>query len=106
MIAIRYAALMALVFWVGGMAGNRFGEPFRQVHLLAYVCGAVIIVCLFVMKFVGPPPHGFIPRVALVALMLAIAIGSRAAVQLETSTALMTVNIALGLVLLFWYVRE
>jgi uncharacterized membrane protein len=162
MLAIRYVALLALVIWLGGMimlgllvapstfrvlqaadpvsgrvlAGALFGAILRNFHLLAYACGAVVLVCLFAIKFLGPPPHAFIPRVAIIVVMLAIAVYSGYAVageiaQIQSqvsgpmntlnaddarrlrfdtlhqrSTALMTVNMALGLVLLFWYVRE
>ena len=72
MIAVRYAAIAALVMWLGGMlvlgllvapstfrvlqahdpaagrmlAGALFGTILRQFHLLSYVCGFVILVCL------------------------------------------------------------
>jgi hypothetical protein len=56
------------------------------------------------MKFVGPPPHAFVPRAALTALMLLI-LGVSALFR-GVSGALMAVNLALGFLLLFWYVRE
>ena len=113
------------------LAGVAFGEVLRQFHLVAYACGAIVLGGLFTMKFLGPPP-----RAAIVALMLGVAVysgvlvsGELATVQAriegpvsrlpETdarrlrfdqlhrlSTALMTINMALGLVLLSWYVRE
>jgi hypothetical protein len=160
--AVRYAALAALVLWLGGMlvlalvvapsvfraleaadpingrvqAGVAFGEILRQFHLVSYVCGAIVLVGLFVLKFIGPPPRAFIPRASIAALMLASALYSGLLIgpeidQLQThiqgpvthlaesdprrsrfdqlhrtSTTLMTVNMALGLVLLFWYTRE
>jgi hypothetical protein len=162
MLFIRYLALAALVVWLGGMvilgllvapqtfrvlqawnpadgrmlAGALFGAILRQFHFVAYACGAVLLVCLFVMKFLGPPPHAFVARVALVVLMLALALYSGVPVTRQlahvqsqvsgpvsqlpkedprrvlfdrlhrTSTLLMTINMGLGLVLLFWYVRE
>lgn len=102
MIAVRYVALIALVIWLGAMAS----EFVPQDQRLSYACGGVILVCLFAMKFVGPPPHGFIPRVALVAAMLAIAISSSLSLTRASVAMFTTVNMALGLVLLFWYVRE
>ncbi len=161
MLLIRYLALAALVVWVGGMvilgllvapqtfrvlqawnpadgrllAGALFGAILRQFHFVAYACGVVLLVCLFVMKFLGPPP-AFVARVALVVLMLALALYSGVPVTRQlahvqsqvsgpisqlpnedprrvefdrlhrTSTMLMTMNMGLGLVLLFWYVRE
>jgi hypothetical protein len=162
MFVIRYVALAALVVWLGGMialgllvapstfrvlqasdavngrilAGAVFGEILRLFHFVAYVCGAVLMVCLLAMKFIGPPPHAFLLRIGLVVLMLALAVYSGVPVTRElagiqsqvsgpvnrlpdddprrtrfdrlhrTSTLLMTVNIGLGLVLLLWYVRE
>jgi hypothetical protein len=162
MLAIRYVALLALVIWLGGMimlgllvapatfrvlqaaepvtgrvlAGSVFGEILRNFHLVAYACGFVVLVCLFAIKFLGPPPHAFIPRVAIIVAMLLIAVYSGYPVAREIadvqsqvsgpmnglsptdarrmrfdtlhqrSTVLMTINMALGLVLLFWYVRE
>jgi len=107
MIAVRFATLAALVFWLGAMIAWRFGDLFRRPDLVSYACGTVTIVGLFVMKFVGPPPHGFAPRAVIAFLMLAIAIGSAfTRVSAEAAAALLTLEIALGLVLLTWYVRE
>jgi hypothetical protein len=160
--AIRYLALVALVVWLGGMvvlgllvapstfgvlqaadpvsgrllAGAVFGEILRRFHLLAYACGTTLLVCLFAIKFIGPPPDGFLVRAGIVAVMLALALYSgvpvsRGIAQVQSqvsgpisrlpdtdprrvrfdrlhfvSTMLMTVNMGLGLVLLFWYARE
>ena len=162
MVAARYAALAALVVWLGGMillgllvapstfrvlqahegaagrvlAGAVFGEVLRQFSIVAYVCGGVILLSLIVMKLVGPPPRAFSARAAIVAVMLALAVYAGVPVSREiaeiqsqtagpmnqlpdgdprrarfdrlhsTSTALMTVNMVLGLVLLSWYARE
>jgi uncharacterized membrane protein len=141
MLILRYTALLALVVWLGGMimlglivapstfqvlqaadpaagrvlAGSLFGTILWHFHLVAYVCAFLMLACLVAIKFLGPPPASFIPRVAIVVVMLIVAVYSgypiaRGIVQLDrlhqTSTALMTVNLALGLVLLFWYVRE
>jgi hypothetical protein len=104
MLAVRYVALAALVVWLGGMVTVVFGDLLPPYHVLALVCGAVILVSLFVMKCVGPPPHAFVPRAALTALMLLI-LGVSALFR-GVSGALMAVNLALGFLLLFWYVRE
>jgi hypothetical protein len=164
MLVIRYLALMVLVVWLGGMialgllvapttfgvlqtaaadaatgrmlAGSVFGEILRRFHLLAYGCGVVLLVCLFIMKFVGPPPAAFEVRVGIVVVMLGLALYSGipvsreiAAIQSQVggpmsalpqsdarkarfdrlhslSTTLMVVNMGLGLVLLYWYARE
>ena len=62
MLLVRYVALVALVVWIGAMAGVLFAGVFARPLWLASGCGAVIIICLFVMKFVGPPPRAFVPR--------------------------------------------
>jgi hypothetical protein len=111
-----------------GIACN--ADSLRLFHWLAYLCGAVILVCLSIIKLIGPPPRAFKLRAALVSLMLAIAIYShlgptrelaRLAVRSEspvrqdhrrleqlriTATALGATELMLGLVLLHWYVRD
>ncbi len=79
------------------------GEMFRRVDLLSYACGALIVICFLVMKFVGPPPQAFFPRLAVILLMLAVA--GYARVRHLSATAA-SVNVALGAILLFWYTRE
>jgi hypothetical protein len=106
MIIVRYATLAALVLWLGAMTGARFGELVRRVDLVGYACGAATIVGLFVLKFMGPPPRGFIARVGVAVLMLALAVASSLAASRDTAATLMTVNIVLGFALLIWYVRE
>jgi uncharacterized membrane protein len=97
MLALRYAALVALVVWVGGLlvlggiaapalfdtlaeaqagdgralAGVAFGEMFRRFHLLSYACGAVIIGVLIARAVLGPRPSWFAVRVGIAAVMLA-----------------------------------
>jgi hypothetical protein len=104
MLAVRYVALAALVVWLGGMVTAAFGEFLRPFHLVSLGCGAVILVSLFIMKFVGPPPHAFVPRAALTALMLLV-LGVSAVLR-SASSVLVGINLVLGFVLLFWYVRE
>jgi hypothetical protein len=74
--------------------------------MLAIGCGAVIVIGLFAMKFMGPPPPAFVPRVAIVFVMLAGAVLSRWLVSSAASAMLVTVNIVFGFLLLFWYTRE
>src|SRR5262249_48617151 len=100
MIVARYAALFALVVWLGGMivigllvapstfrvlqaaegaagrvlAGALFGEILRQFYVLGYICGAVMFISLVTMKLVGPPPRAFPLRAAIVAAMLAVSV--------------------------------
>ena len=100
MVAVRLVVLAALVTWVGGlvllqgvvsptvvrvMAGADsqhaplvsslvLAAILQQFHLVAYTCGAIVVVGLFVMKFVGPPPPAFVPRLGLVTAMLVSAV--------------------------------
>ena len=108
-LAIRYVTLAALVVWLGGMVTlTLLGAPspadLRHFQSIEHLCGAIIFVCLFVIKFVGPPPHDFLQRVVLVALMLAVA--TYGGMRPQASTVSMRIDIVLGSVLLFWYVRE
>lgn len=100
MLAIRYIALAALVVWLSAM----LGEFVRRSDVVVYGCGALLLVCLLIMKFVGPPPPAFIRRVTIVAIMLVVAVWSAALG--DQSKAPIAVNLGLGMVLLFWYVRE
>jgi hypothetical protein len=100
---------MALVIWLGGLMGARFGELVGRLDLLGYACGTAVVVGLFAMKFLGPPPPAFVPRGAIVFLMLGIAVASATFVPRiapDLAKGLATINIGLGFVLLFWYVRE
>jgi hypothetical protein len=107
MIIVRYATLVALVIWLGVMVGARLGELVGRLDVLSYVCAGGLVVGLFMMKFLGPPPPGFITRVVIVVLMLGIAVASALfAITPDLSKMLSLVNIGLGLALLFWYVRE
>jgi hypothetical protein len=109
MLAIRYATLAALVVWLGGLVTLAFvvapsSENLERFHTVGYACGAIVFVCLIVLKFVGPPPHDFFPRISLVTLMLLVAIYTH--VWSTSPLIPMSVEIALGFALLFWYARE
>jgi Domain of unknown function (DUF4149) len=97
MFALRYAGLLALTLWVGGLlvlgaiaapsifdvvavrhipddrllAGAIFGEILRRFHLLSYVCGSVLLATLVVRGVLGPRPIWFAARVGTAFLMLA-----------------------------------
>jgi hypothetical protein len=109
MLAIRYVTLAALVVWLGGLVTLGLltapsSEDLRHFQLIGYVCGAVVFICLIVIKFVGPPPHDFFPRIGLTGAMLVVALSSE--VRPQSSKTAMTISTALGFVLLFWYARE
>jgi hypothetical protein len=103
MFVVRYVALLALVFWLGAML-NETGW-IRPAHAAGLVCGAVVLVSLTLVKFLGPPPRAFFPRIAIVAAMLIVAISGRYGRQ-WAPVAPVTINIGLGIVLLAWYARE
>jgi uncharacterized membrane protein len=102
MLALRYAYLLALVLWLGGMvvlgaivapatfrvleasapavgralAGELFGTILARFHYLAYAAGATLLVTLGLMRVLGPKPRSFAVRVLIVAAMLGIALYS------------------------------
>ncbi|MGH9370254.1 MAG: DUF4149 domain-containing protein, partial [Vicinamibacterales bacterium] len=94
MLALRYVAVLALVFWIGGLvalgafaapaafdvlgprgadgralAGAVFGETLRRFHLAAYACAAIIVMSLLVRGVLGPRPRRFAIRLAVTAIM-------------------------------------
>jgi hypothetical protein len=106
MIVVRYLTLVALVIWIGAMVDQRFGDFFRRPQIVAFVCGGTIVVGLFALKFLGPPPMAFVLRAGITILMLAIAAATALMAPRSLSGLLTTVNICLGFILLIWYVRE
>jgi hypothetical protein len=108
MLAIRYVTLAALVIWLGGLATvtlitGTSGADLQRFQTAGTACGVTMLVGLVVLKFVGPPPPAFFPRVGLVALILAIAVSTR---LWALGPFAVLAQMALGFVLLFWYVRE
>lgn len=96
MLALRYAALLMLVIWVGGLlalgavaapaifdvlaaqpdkgrmlAGALFGEILRRFHLVSYVVGGLLLGTLLLRRVLGPAPRRFAWRAGLATLMLA-----------------------------------
>jgi hypothetical protein len=104
--ALRYAALLALVVWSGGLialglvaapaifetvaarqvadgrlvAGAIFGEALRRFHPVAYACGAVVALSLLARRILGPRPRYTGVRLALASIMLAAMVYSGTAV--------------------------
>ena len=96
MLALRYAGVLALTLWVGGLlvlgaigapaifdvlaarqipndrvlAGAIFGETLRRFHLLSYGCGLVLCLTLLARGVLGPRPLRFAARLGLAFLML------------------------------------
>lgn len=117
-------------------AATLVGDVLRQFHTVSYVAGAVMLTALVTMRVVGPRPRGFGRRVSLIAAMLGATVATglfvdphiarlRASVGVPiaslpdgdarrvefgrlhaTSTALMGLAIAGGLVLCLWETRE
>jgi uncharacterized membrane protein len=162
MLALRYAYVLALVVWLGGMvllgaivapttfqvlqasapetgralAGDLFGAVLARFHYVAYAAGAVLFVSMALMGLLGPRPAAFFARLAIIAVMIAVALYSGVIVlgeidriqaaagtlpsqlgvtdprrlrfdQLhQLSTRLMTFNVLAALVLVYWEARE
>ena len=107
MLAVRYIALVALVFLLGAAVSALTGQSTDEAggwHLAPQAAACIIIACFVTMKLVGPPPAAFFARTALVIVMLAVGIYAHLARTQASLPA--SVNLALGSVLLFWYVRE
>ena len=97
MLALRFAGVVALTLWVGGLlvlggiaapsifdvlaahhvtndrviAGAVFGEILRRFHLLSYGCGFVLLASLIARGVLGPRPIWFAARVGTACLMVA-----------------------------------
>lgn len=102
MVALRYAYLLALVFWVGGMlalggvaapaifaaltgahgaagremAGLAFGAVLRRFCFGASIASAVMVLSLMVMAAIGPRPVRLAWRLALIVVMAALTVYS------------------------------
>lgn len=102
MTALRYAYVIALVVWLGGMmtiagvvapatfsalertegdggrtrAATVVGEVLRRFHVVSYAAAAVLLATLLGMKVIGPRPIGFGHRLLIVGTMLAASIVS------------------------------
>jgi uncharacterized membrane protein len=102
MLAVRYAYVLALVVWLGGMvalgaivapatfqvleasapaagralAGELFGVILARFHYVAYAAGATLLVTLAMMRVLGPKPRSFGVRALIVAAMLIVALYS------------------------------
>jgi hypothetical protein len=160
--ALRYLYLLALVMWLGGMstagfvvapatfavledwnptagrvlAGQVFGAVLARLHLVAYAAAAVTMLALTIQRILGPRPHPYGLRMALIGVMFGATLYSGAVLapqidrlQAEVngpmnqlpagdgrrvafdrahrwSTSLITATIAGGLILLVWESRE
>ncbi len=103
MFVVRYVALAAVVIWLGALQGVLVDGRTMPVTTIPYVCGAVLLVGLFALKFVGPPPRAFVPRIATVVFMLAVTLSEPWWSSARTPAL---INAALGFALLAWYAHE
>ncbi len=100
MLALRFASAAALAVWIGGLlalgaiaapaifdvaaargladarlvSGAIFGEMLRRFHLVAYGCGAAVLLTLILRAVLGPRPRRFALRVGLAGVALATAL--------------------------------
>lgn len=115
---LRYAALVALVVWIGGLmtlgllvaptafdvvearhvesgrmlVGYLFGVMFERFHFVAYGAGAILLISLAGRRLLGPKPVHFNVRLGLVVAMLAVALYSGLLLTKDVETA----QVALG----------
>ena len=102
MLALRYAYVLALVVWLGGMlllgaivapttfgvlqsqsptegralAGAVFGATLARFHWVSYGAGLVLLLSLALSAVLGPRPVAFSRRVAVIAIMLTLSLYS------------------------------
>ncbi|HXW05751.1 MAG TPA: DUF4149 domain-containing protein [Vicinamibacterales bacterium] len=102
MLALRYAGLIAVAVWVGGLlglaavgapaifetidarhvpdgrvlSGAIFGEVLRRFHLVAYGCGGIVLGSLAARAVLGPRPRRFAVRAGIATAMLAASLYS------------------------------
>jgi uncharacterized membrane protein len=96
MVVLRYAYVLALVVWVGGLvaagafvapalfatleaeagaggrmlAGAAFGEALRRILVAGEVAGVVMLVTLTILRLLGPKPISYGLRVVVLGAML------------------------------------
>ena len=96
MLVLRFATVLAIAVWIGGLialggiaapaifevvslrqvpdgrmlSGAIVGEALRRFDVVSYGCGALILAALAVRAVLGPRPRRFSIRVAIAVLML------------------------------------
>jgi hypothetical protein len=107
MLALRFAALVAIAVWIGGLlalgaiaapaifdvvaargiadarivSGAIFGETLRRFHLVAYGCGAALLLTLIARAVLGPRPRRFAVRLVIASVMFAAALYAGLVIQ-------------------------
>ena len=119
MLALRFAAVLALALWIGGLvaigalaapaafdvlgvqgaggralAGSVVGETLRRFNNVAYGCAGVILMSLAVRGVLGPRPRRFALRVAGLILMIAAAIYAGAVIAPQITRVQQTIGAA------------
>ena len=98
--SLRYAYILALATWLGGMtiaglvvapvtfgvleawnpstgrvlAGDVFGAVLSRMNRVAYIAGGVMFLVLTMQRVLGPRPRAYGIRVALIVIMLALTV--------------------------------
>ena len=98
MVVLRYAYVLALAVWLGGMlvlgalvapttfqvlqvsdpvggrvlAGAVFGATIARFHYVSYAAGAILLLSLMAMALLGPRPRHFAVRTGIVLTMLVV----------------------------------
>lgn len=116
MVILRYAYLLAMAVWLGGMvsvgavvapslfqtlqtvapvegralAGEAFKAILSRFHFVAYGCGTIAVASLVAMALLGPRPRHFGVRVVIVMGMLGIALysGLRVLTEIDSIQAI------------------
>jgi hypothetical protein len=119
MLALRFAAVLALALWIGGLvalgafaapaafdvlgalgvdgrslAGKVVGETLRRFNLVAYGCAGVVLLSLAVRGVLGPRPRRFGIRVAGLFLMIVAAVYAGAVVGPQIVRLQQTIGVA------------
>ena len=119
MLALRFAAVLALALWIGGLvalgafaapaafdvlgargvegrslAGSVVGETLRRFNLVAYGCAGVVLLSLAVRGVLGPRPRRFARRVAGLFVMIAAAVYAGAVVGPQIVRAQQTIGVS------------
>ena len=120
MLALRYAGVLALTLWVGGLlvlgaiaapavfdvvaarqveggrmlGGAIFGEILRRFHLVSYACGGIVAVSLAARAVLGPRPRRFAVRLIIAVLMIGASAYSGLVVSRQIASLQRTIEVA------------
>ena len=135
---MRLVYLAALAVWLGGLlvlggiaaptifavaeahdpasgrvlAGTMFGVVLARFHVVAALCGLLMMAALVAMALIGPRPRPYAARLVVIGLMLlttavvAFPVGRGIARLHPLSNVLLLANAAGGLLLLAWEARH